>query len=167
MEKFKISELDRINFSRAANQLYEITDYNHAQYPEYYKWFYGKNLPRVLTGTGEIIFYLDAFVVVGLTILKSTDEEKKMCTFMINEEYRKRGYSKQLLEDAFDYLGTEKPVITIPNFRLEEFSKIIDSYGWIATSETDDYKSKEIIFNEGSDINGKDIQKLQYPSRRV
>lgn len=167
MERLNISKLDRKNFSRAANQIYEITDYNHQQYPEYYKWFYGKSLPRVLNGTGEIIFYLDAFTIVGLTILKSTEEEKKMCTFMINEEYRKRGYSKELLEDAFAYLKTEKPVITIPKFRLEEFSKIIDAYGWVSTSETDDYNSKEIIFNSVSDANGKDIQKLQYINRSV
>ncbi len=162
MEKFSISNLNRNNFSRAANQIYELTDYNTQQYPEYYKWFYGKSLPRVLNGTGEIMFYLDAFTIVGLTILKSTEEEKKMCTFMISEKYRKRGYSKQLLEDAFVYLKTERPVITIPKFRLEEFSKIIDAYGWIATSETDDYNSKEIIFNSVSDANGENIQKLQY-----
>lgn len=167
MERFNISDLDRKNFSRAVSQIYEITDYNHIQYPEYYKWFYGKSLPRVINGTGEIIFYLDAFMIVGLTILKSTEEEKKMCTFMISKEYQKRGYSKQLLEDAFAYLKTERPVITIPKFRLEEFSKIIDAYGWIATSETDDYNSKEIIYNAMSDINGKNIQELQTINRTI
>ena len=167
MEKYNISNLEKKNFSRAASQIYEITDYNHSQYPEYYKWFYGKSLPRVLNGTGEIMFYLDAFTIVGLTILKSTDEEKKMCTFMINEEYRKRGFAKTLLEDAFAYLSTEKPVITIPEFRLEEFSKIIDSYGWVASREIDDYNAKEMVFNDPIITVEKDLKKLQYPNRSI
>jgi hypothetical protein len=83
---------------------------------------------------------------VGISILKN-DDEKKLCTFMVNPEYRKKGHSKLLLEDSFEYLNTEKPVITIPEFRLVEFSSIIDAYGWEASSIIDNYYSKEIEFN--------------------
>lgn len=40
---------------------------------------------------------------------------------MINSEYRKKGYSKLLLEDSFEYLKTDKPVITIPELDLVSF----------------------------------------------
>lgn len=152
MEKFILSEMENKNFSKATNEIYLITDYNHKQYPEYCKWFYGKSIPRVLTNQGEIIFYLDGFLIVGLTILKKDPLEKKICTFMINEEYRKKGYSKLLLEDAYEYLETEKPLITIPEKRLDEFSKIISAYNWKETSRTDEYFSKEIIFNDNKKI---------------
>lgn len=148
MERFILSTMQNKNFSKAVGEIYLLTDYNHKQYPEYYKWFYGKSVPRVLNGTGEIIFYLDAFQVAGLTILKKDQSESKICTFMINEDYRKRGYSKKLLEDSFQFLGTETPLITIPERRLEEFSSIINAYGWTATETINDYYSPEVVFNK-------------------
>ena len=105
-------------------------------------------LQSVFDKTGDILFYLDGFEIVGLTILKKTEEERKICTFLINEDYRKKGYSKKLMEDAFLYLGTDKPIITIPEKRIKEFQKIIDAYNFIQTSTINDYYSEEYVFNE-------------------
>lgn len=146
MEKFILSEMKDKNFSKAVNEIYLLTDYNKNQYPEYYKWFFSKNIPRVINGTGDIIFYLDGLEVAGISILKN-DFEKKLCTFMVHPEYRKKGQAKILLEDSFSYLKTEKPVITIPEFRLDEFSSIINAYDWKESSIIDNYFSKEIEFN--------------------
>ena len=103
MEKFVLSKMRDKNFSKAVNEIYLLTDYNKSQYPEYYKWFFSKNIPRVINGNGDIIFYLDGLEITGISILKN-DDEKKLCTFMVNPEYRKKGYSKLLLEDSFEYL---------------------------------------------------------------
>ena len=148
MEKYILSSMRDKNFSRAVNEIYLLTDYNKLQYPEYFKWYYQTNIPRILSGEGEAIFYLDGFQIVGLSMLKRTDDEAKICTFFIDEEYRKRGYSSLLLEDSFGYLGTESPIITIPENRLDEFSKIIEAYGWVPTETTDEYYSPEVIFND-------------------
>lgn len=148
MEKYNLSEMTRKNFSKAVNEIYLLTDYNHEQYPEYWKWYYQTNIPRICSGNGEIIFYLDGLEVAGLIILKKTPLEAKICTFMINESYRQKGYSKELLENAFTYLGTEQPLITISEKRLDEFSKIITAYHWQESTRTDQYFSKEVIFNQ-------------------
>ena len=147
MEKFVLSEMKDKNFSKAVNEIYLLTDYNKKQYPEYFKWFYKTNVPRVFDGSGEMIFYLDGLEVAGLTILKKTIEEAKICTFMINEDYRKKGYSKILLEDAFSYLGTDKPIITVPTNRLKEFQSIIDSYNWEEVKRHNEYFTEEVVFN--------------------
>ena len=148
MEKYVLSTMRDKNFSRAANEIYLLTDYNKLQYPEYFKWYYHTNIPRILDGEGEAIFYLDGFQIVGLSMLKRTADESKICTFLIDEEYRKKGYSKMILEDSYEFLGTEKPLITIPEKRLDEFSKIIEAYGWVPTETTDEYYSPEVIFND-------------------
>lgn len=147
MEKFILSTMTDKNFSKAVGEIYLATDYNKLQYPDYYKWFYQKNIPRVITGDGEIIFYLDGLVIAGLTILKKSQTEPKICTLLIDQEYQKKGYSKLILEDAFKFLGTDKPLITIPEKRLKEFSSIIQAYGWTPSETTDQYFSPEIIFN--------------------
>ena len=155
MEKFILSSMRDKNFSRAVNEIYLLTDYNKLQYPEYFKWYYQTNIPRILSGEGEAIFYLDGFQIVGLSMLKRTDDEAKICTFFIDEEYRKRGYSSLLLEDSFGYLGTESPIITIPENRLDEFSKIIEAYGWVPTETTDKYYSLEVVFNSSKVLSRK------------
>ena len=71
---------------------------------------------------------------------------------MVNPEYRKKGYSKLLLEDSFEYLKTEKPIITIPEFRLDEFSSIINAYEWEKSSVINNYFSKEVEFNGGKKL---------------
>lgn len=147
MEKYILSNMKDKNFSKATNEIYLLTDYNRLQYPEYYKWYYQKNLPRILAGNGETIFYLDGFQIVGLSMLKKSENESKICTFLINKEYHKRGYSKLILEDSYEYLGTERALITIPEKRLDEFSEIIESYGWVASETTNEYYSPEVIFN--------------------
>ncbi len=147
MEKFVLSKLRDKNFSKAVNELYLLTDYNKLQYPDYYRWYFQTNIPRILEGSGEAIFYLDGFEIVGLSILKKTEEEAKICTLLINEDYRKKGNSSIILEDSFEFLETEKPIITIPEKRLDEFSKIIEAYGWEATSTSDEYYTPEVIFN--------------------
>lgn len=58
-----------------------------------------------------------------------------------------KSYSKFILEDSYEYLETERPLITIPKKKLDEFSKIIDSYGWVASETTNEYYSTEVIFN--------------------
>jgi len=148
MEKYILSQMNRKNFSKATNEIYLLTDYNHLQYPEYLKWYYSKNIPRVLNGSGEIIFFLDGLTVAGLSILKKDIQEEKICTLMINKEYQKKGYSKQLLESSFEFLGTDKPLITIPSNRIEEFQGIISAYDWKESKKTDIYLSEEIIFND-------------------
>ena len=146
MERYVLSKMADKNFSKAVAAIYMQTTYNNDQYPEYLKWFYTVNLPRIFKEEGDIIFYLDGLEVVSLSTLKNSDE-KKICTLLVNEDYRKKGYSKQILEDSFEYLQTETPLITIPTKRLEEFDKIIDAYHWSESSRTDEYYSEEVIFN--------------------
>ena len=148
MDKYILSQMNGKNFSKAVNEIYLLTDYNHKQYQDYLKWYYSKSIPRVLNGTGEIVFYLDGLTIAGVAILKKDKIESKICTLMISEEYQKRGYSKELLEESFAYLETDKPLITIPSNRLDEFKSIINAYDWKESCKTDIYLSEEIIFNK-------------------
>lgn len=146
MEKYVLSQMTGKNFSKAVAAIYLQTTYNQDQYPEYLKWFYTVNLPRIFKKEGDIIFYLDGLEIVSLATLKNKDE-KKICTLLVNEDYRKKGYSKQILEDSFEYLQTDTPLITIPTKRLKEFNKIIEAYNWKETDRTGEYYSEEVIFN--------------------
>ena len=89
MEKFVLSEMTDKNFSKAVNEIYLLTDYNKSQYPEYYKWFFSKNIPRVINKNGEIIFYLDGFEIVEISILKNDLEKKYVQLWLIQNIEKK------------------------------------------------------------------------------
>ena len=76
MERYVLSKMSDKNFSKAVLAIYMQTSYNHNQYPEYLKWFYTVNLPRILKGEGDIIFYLDRLEVVSLSTLKTQMKRK-------------------------------------------------------------------------------------------
>ena len=59
------------------------------------------------------------------------------------------GVGTALLEEAFKFLGTTKPVITMPDYKEKCFRKIIDRYEWEIKQTIDSYYSdnKELIFN--------------------
>lgn len=144
----RLSNFSGKNFSKAVNEIYSLTDFNHLQYPNYLNWFYKTNIPRLFDMSGEIIFSLDGFLIKGIIILKNTLSEKKICTFMVDEPYRNQKVGTLLLEESFKYLGTDKPIITIPESKTGDFQYFIDKYDWILTGEINKYYSNELIFNK-------------------
>lgn len=151
MEKIlRLSDFSRVDFSRAINEIYERTDYNTRQYQEYYKWFFQKSIPRVLDKKGDILFAMEGFRIIALANIKNTLEEKKICTLLVEEEYRKKGLGTKLLLESFSILNTSKPVITIEEGKLKEYMSFINEFNWKETSSTKIYTNNEIIFNENT-----------------
>lgn len=147
MEIIEISSLKDENISKALNELYLLTSFNKTQYPKYTEWFYKTMIPRLFDKSGEILFVLDHFVIEGMIIIKKTLEEKKLCQIYTNPDYRNQSVCRNLLEESMKKLETEKPLITIPEFRISEFSSIINQYGWKETQEINSYNKREFQFN--------------------
>lgn len=142
-----LSDFKGKNFSKAVNEIYQLTDFNNKQYPNYLQWFYNKNVPRILDNSGEVIFCLDGFMLQGLSILKRDDTETKICTLLVDTDYRNQKMGTSLLEESFKYLGTDKPAITIPEKYICQFEYFINKYNWKETNNLSGYFSPEIAFN--------------------
>ncbi len=89
------------------------------------------------------------FVTVILTQL--LNNYNKISTLYVKPEYRKRGIATVLVEKCFEWLGTTKPLITIADYRLDQFTGIIKKYGWDETQVLDagyyNDHSREHVFN--------------------
>lgn len=101
-------------------------------YPDYRQWFQTVQIPGIYDGTRNIIVAHINDKIVGFVSLKKTDE-KKICTFYVEKNYRKNKIGALLAEKAIDYLEEEKPLITIPMDKLHEFIKIASKYNWEVT----------------------------------
>ena len=100
------------------------------EYPEYKTWFLTTQTPGIYDGTRNIIIAHIKDRIVGFVSLKKTAEEKKICTFYVEKKFRKNKIGTILVEKAIEYLGTEKPLITIPLNKLNEFTRIGEKYNW-------------------------------------
>ena len=100
------------------------------EYPEYKNWFLTTQAPGIYDGTRNIIIAHIKDRIVGFVSLKKTAEEKKICTFYVEKKFRKNKIGTILVEKAIEYLGTEKPLITIPLNKLNEFTRIGEKYNW-------------------------------------
>lgn len=102
-------------------------------YPDYKNWFMTKQLPGIYDNTRNIIIAHIDENIVGFASLKKTKEEKKICTFYVEKSFRKNRIGSLLVTKAIEYLEEEKPLITIPMDKLNEFIKISNKYGWKIT----------------------------------
>ena len=143
---------------------FTITDYNDnldniidilktikENYPDYDSWIENTVSVGIINGTRKIRVLYNEKTIAGLTILKNTPEEKKLCSLFITPEYRGESWMYSLFKDATDILETNSPAITIPSSIIKRYNGLIFSNKWKVTSKIDSRYSKNIIeygFNE-------------------
>jgi len=90
--------------------------------------------------------------LVGILILKNTNKEKKICSMRVLENFRNKGIGKKLFEKAFEYLGTRKPLITLPEECYKDaFKRLLEKYNFVETNRVEGFyrdNKIEYFFNE-------------------
>lgn len=102
-------------------------------YPDYKTWFQEKQIPGIYDNTRNIIVAHFNGRILGFVSLKKSKEEKKICTFYVEKSFRKNKVGTLLVERAITYLEEERPLITIPMNKLNDFIKIANKYNWQIT----------------------------------
>lgn len=117
------------------------------KYPNFDDW-YGKIFVEVLMGNvrREMVLALDGTKIAGILILKDMEGEKKICNIVVLPEYRKQGVATALFEMAFEYLGTQKPMISISQDLVPSFAALIRKYKFKLTNIDYTYSQHKIEF---------------------
>ena len=113
--------------------LYDITKSLEKDYPNHYNWFHNKFINELDGVKREIIFCSIQEKPVGVIFLKNDENEKKICTLIVSKDYRGMGIGTLLIEESFNFLGTQKPLITMPEHKEKIFMGIINKYNWTKT----------------------------------
>lgn len=121
-----------------------------SNYPKIEKWFDRISKEHV----NRRIFFLvqDGPRSVGFMILKKTTNEKKICTLFIKESHRGKGIGSGLVKMAIDALETDKPIMTMPANKVNEFRSIIKNFKFKVHSLKEYNGRKEIIYNGISEM---------------
>lgn len=83
--------------------------------------------------------------ICGIMILKNYKEEKKICTLYVLENFRNKKIGSQMIKKSFEYLGTNKPFITIPEEEYLNFKPLLNKFNFIETKRIKGYYRKDKI----------------------
>jgi len=115
------------------NEVLTISMLVKNDYPDYKEWFINTQVPGLYDNSRNIIVAHINDRIVGFVSLKKTSKEKKICTFYVEKRFRRNQIGTILVEKAIEYLEEEKPLITIPMNKLNEFIRIANKYNWEIT----------------------------------
>lgn len=136
-------------------------------YDGHWDWLQDKYFPGLHKGTRGYSFAVDydvtnymntklglmsIYKLAGCSLLKNEPDEKKLCCLFVDPDYRGQKIASKLIEDSFEILNTNKPVMTVSQQNLSMLQKLIDRYGFELTSVKESvYKPgvKEYYYNEG------------------
>lgn len=142
--------LNEDDYKKLCDQIYEFTKFICKDYPNYKDWYYNKQIPRVSTPHGEILFAREKGKILAVASLKKYQKEKKICTLYIKNEYRYKHLGTKMVEASAKFLCTTKPLITLADYKLPMFKPLIDKYDWKLIETVEGLyndKSKELCFN--------------------
>lgn len=134
MEKyFKFSELQTWEQQMYYNYIYLFLIETNMQYPAFSAWY--DNLFTAglhLKPEREIIICEKEYRVAGVTILKRTKEEAKICTMYVAKQYRHNGIGQRLMKLSLEWLKSDNPeiMITLDRSKEPEFTGILNRFSF-------------------------------------
>jgi len=89
-------------------------------YPGFGQWYWTKVASGLRDGSRRI-FVEGNNEITGVVIAKRSRAERKLCTVWIAPQFAGQGLGTRLMRNAMSWLGTTRPLITVPEERLAEF----------------------------------------------
>lgn len=99
-------------------------------YPGFEAWFIGTVIPGLRTGERRVVTSIVDGAIAGVAISKRTQSELKLCTLWVAPQSRRIGIATELAKDAFAWLGTERPVFTVPEELITGFEKLLRQWSF-------------------------------------
>jgi hypothetical protein len=133
-----------------ADRIFDSIAHLEFDYPGFDAWFHGKVVPGIRDGSRNLFVESSAGRLAGIAIAKRTSSEQKLCTLWVAREARNSGVAASLAAKAFDWLGTTKPLFTVPDVRIGQFAGLLRRWDFVETQVVEDmYRSasRELVFN--------------------
>ena len=146
-----LQKVDLANlFGRNEADIFASIGHIEATYPGFDNWLHSKVLPGIRDGSRRAMAVIVDHQVQAIAIAKKTEIERKLCTLWVDPSVRTCGYANELAIDAFDWLGTNTPLFTVPDTRIVEFGTLLSRWGFTLTQVVDGaYRPgcPEFVFN--------------------
>ena len=147
----KYSEIPLLEKETYYQQIYIFLKWLNFEYPGFRDWYdslFKKN--KELRYGREIIICEKEYSIAGIAILKSTEDEQKICTLRVAKKYQRQGIGKRLMEMSFEWLRNDKPLMTMRGTKQHQFVHLLEYYGFELEQKNKNYYnlfSTELVYN--------------------
>ena len=153
------SDIQYVSFSKLfsheqayyRNAIYNFLWRLNFEYTDFRKWYNGLFSENATLNNGrEIIICFFQNQIAGVSILKKSNKEKKICTLRVAKKFQKQGIGKDLILKSIEWLETDKPLITVRSSKAYQFEKLFQYFGFKQESIYYGYYSwlsSEIAYN--------------------
>lgn len=111
-------------------EIAEDAEFLRASYPMFDRWLMGKVVPGIYDGERTAVVEKRGTSVVGIMIVKHTSQEKKLCTLRVRPSFESKGLGVRLFENAFEILGTDRPVLSVSESSKAKFTNLFAHFGF-------------------------------------
>lgn len=103
------------------------------EYPFFIEWLEKVFQELLFTDQRFIILCSgnNIFDIKGVSILKKTDNERKICTLRVSKPYKHQGIGSCLLKESVKILEDTNPLITVSGVHMKEFFPFLKKHGFI------------------------------------
>lgn len=148
---YRYSMLSRFEQTLYYEKIYLFLKSLAWEYPGFKQW-YNSLFTRCgsLKSEREILICEKDFRIAGVAILKWDEDEKKICTLRVAKEFQKQGIGKRLMELSFEWLQSDRPLITMHKTKQREFSALLKYYGFELEQQQKNYYhvfNTEFVYN--------------------
>jgi len=120
-------------------------------YPDFSYWYCNSVMPGVMVGTDVLILAKEHERVIGVALGKRTAEETKLRCVRVEPECQKRGAGIHLVERMLRALDCDKPLCTVSEEMLHQFSRPFINHFNFELTEVDKGRYRagklEYVFN--------------------
>ena len=150
--KQSIRLLRQADFVDAAELVNAFDSISHLEvvYPGFCEWIDTKVILGLRDGSRNVFVERVQGRICGVAIAKRTVSERKLCTLWVDRDARAAGVAGRLANEVFGWLGTEKPLFTVPDVSIDKFRSLLDRWGFAETQVVPDiYRpgGREFVFN--------------------
>ena len=105
-----------------------------ADYPGFEDWYLTRVVPGLRNQTRQLVCIERDGRLIGVGIGKKDETESKICTVRIAESHFGRGLGLRVFDALLDWLGTDRPHLTVSESKLPAFERIFEYYKFQMTS---------------------------------
>lgn len=93
-------------------------------YPNFNHWYWNKVIPRIEDNINTIIMGYNKNQLVGISIIKNSEDEKKLCALRVKDEFKNKGYGLHMIDKSLNLLNTDKPLCSVSSDMINDYSRI-------------------------------------------
>jgi len=119
-------------------------------YPGFEEWFWCKVVPGLGGGTRWLRVVERAGEVVGVAVAKAEGDELKLCMAWVHPRLEGSGLGVRLIREGCAWLGTDRPLATVPEELMPRFAPVLDRLGFTVGQVLDGHYrpgKREFVYN--------------------